>query len=598
MSDEQKKLVPIDYTHREYTTIRQDLMELAERLYPDTFKDWSEASFGAMMVDAVAYVGDQLSFYLDYNVNESFLDTAYQYNNVIRHGRILGYKYQGRPSTYGSVALYVIVPASSTGLGPDTNYVPIVKKGCRFTSQTGLGFILTDNVDFSDPKNPIVVATVDSATGAPTYYAIKAYGNVVSGNFATQKIKIGAYEKFLKVRLSSNNIAEVISVVDSQGQEYYEVEYLASDMILKEITNTNYKNDNVPSILKPMLVSRKFVVERDAINTYLQFGSGKSGESDVVADPQSVAINTFGKQYVTATTFDPTRLTRNQNFGIVPSNTTLTVTYRTTNTTNSNVATAGLNKVVDARMNFSDPNTLTRTTMQTVVDSLEVTNEEPIVGDVVTPTSAEVKRRIYDTFPTQNRAVTQADYENVAYRMPPRLGSIKRCSAQKDPNSQKRNLNLYVISENSQNQLTATNSTIKNNLKTWLNQYRMINDTIDILDPYILNLGIEFTIKAATGTDKYVLLDNAVTALSDTYSTAFYIGEPVYITNIFSTLQSVPGILDVVTVKLTSKVGGTYGSANIDINANLSPDGTYLIIPANAIAEIKFPATDIRGKVV
>ena len=154
MADEQKKIVPIDYTHREYTTIRQDLMELAERLYPDTFKDWSEASFGALMVDAVAYVGDQLSFYLDYNVNESFLDTAYQYNNVVRHGRILGYKYQGRPSTYGTAALYVLVPASSTGIGPDTDYVPIVKKGSRFTSQTGLNFILTENVDFADSKKP------------------------------------------------------------------------------------------------------------------------------------------------------------------------------------------------------------------------------------------------------------------------------------------------------------------------------------------------------------------------------------------------------------------------------------------------------------
>ena len=598
MADEQKKIVPIDYTHREYTTIRQDLMELAERLYPDTFKDWSEASFGALMVDAVAYVGDQLSFYLDYNVNESFLDTAYQYNNVVRHGRILGYKYQGRPSTYGTAALYVLVPASSTGIGPDTDYVPIVKKGSRFTSQTGLNFILTENVDFADSKNPIVVATVDTSTGAPTFYAIKAYGTVVSGNFASQKIKVGVYEKFLKLRLSSNNIAEVLSVVDSEGNEYFEVDYLAQDMILKEISNTNYKNDNVPSILKPLLVSRKFVVERDAVNTYLQFGSGKAGESNVVADPQSVALNTFGKSYVTDTTFDPTRLSRNQNFGIVPSNTTLTVRYRTTNATNSNIATAVLNKVADARMNFTNPNSLTTTTMQNVVNSLEVTNEEPIVGDVTTPTSSEVKRRIYDTFPTQNRAVTQADYENISYRMPPRLGSIKRCSAQKDPNAQKRNLNLYVISEDSQKKLIVSNTTIKNNLKTWLNQYRMLNDTVDILDPYILNLGINFTMKAATGTDKYLLLDKAVKTLAETYSTSFYIGEPFYISDIYTVLKKVPGVLDVMTVSLVSKTGGNYSAANIEINDNLSPDGSYLIISANAIAEIKFPTSDIKGKVV
>jgi hypothetical protein len=181
MADEQKKIVPIDYTHREFNTIRDDLLEIAERLYPNTFRDWSEASFGALMIDAVAYVGDQLSFYLDYNVNESFLDTAYQYSNVIRHGRILGYKFQENPSSYGTVAMFILVPASSVGLGPDINYIPIVNKGAQFTSETGLNFVLTENVDFSDTSNPVVVATVDSSTGAPTYYAIKATGNVVSG---------------------------------------------------------------------------------------------------------------------------------------------------------------------------------------------------------------------------------------------------------------------------------------------------------------------------------------------------------------------------------------------------------------------------------
>ena len=598
MADDQNKIVPIDYTHREFNTIREDLMELAERLYPDSFKDWSEASFGALMIDAVAYVGDQLSFYLDYNVNETFLDTAYQNENIIRHGRILGYKNETGASTYGTVSLYVLVPASSTAIGPDTSYIPLVKRGTRFTSKTGLNFVLTENVNFSDPKNLTVAAAVDSSTGAPSHYAIKTAGTVVSGYFSQETISIGAYERFLKAKLSANNIAEIISVTDSQGNEYFEIDYLAQDMILKEISNTNYRSDNVPSILKPYLVSRKFVVERDVTNTYLQFGSGKSGASNVVADPQSVAINTFGKAYVTDTTFDPTRLSKNESLGIVPSNTTLTVSYRLTSRTNSNVATAGLNKVTDARVNFSFPDALVASTKQSVINSLEVTNEEPIVGDITTPTSSELKRMIFDTFPTQDRAVTQADYENVVYRMPLKFGSIKRCSMQKDPNAQKRNLNLYVVSENSTGKLTATNSTIKDNLKTWLNQYRMINDTIDILDAYIINFGIDFIIKAATGVDKFVLLDAAVATLATKYETAYYIGEPFYISDIYSELKNVTGVLDVTKVTVSSKTGASYGSANIDINANLSPDGSYVIVPSNALVEIKFPNTDIRGKVV
>jgi hypothetical protein len=248
-------------------------------------------------------------------------------------------------------------------------------------------------------------------------------------------------------------------------------------------------------------------------------------------------------------------------------------------------------------MEFADQLVLVDSTAQEVISSLEVTNEEPIMGSVSQPSSTEVKRRIYDTFPTQNRAVTQADYENIAYRMPASFGSIKRCSVQKDADSLKRNLNMYVISEDSFGKLIQTNSTIKNNLKIWLNQYRMINDTIDILDPYIINLGVEFVVKAATGVDKYSLLDRCIAALGTKFTTAFYIGEPLYISDIYQELKEVTGVLDVMKVMLTNKGGTNYSGVEIVINDNLSPDGTYLIAPKNALFEIKYPATDITGKI-
>tara|TARA_Y100000310_G_C20636226_1_gene791294 strand:- start:31 stop:1827 length:1797 start_codon:yes stop_codon:yes gene_type:complete len=597
MSDDQKKIVPIDYTHREYQSIRRDLMGIAERFYPDTFQDFSEASFGSLMLDAVAYVGDQLSFYLDYNVNESFLDTAYQYGNVLRHGRILGYKHTGRPSTYGSVTLFILVPASSTSLGPDTDYIPILKKGTRFSSTAGLNFVLTENIDFSDAKNPVVVARTDSSTGAPTYYAIKAYGNVVSGFFNQEQIDIGAFQRFKKIKLSSGNIAEIISVTDAEGNEYFEVDYLAQDIVFKEISNTNFKNDNVPSIIKPYLVSRKFTVERDRFSTYLQFGSGNSAESNVVAEPQSVAINVFGKDYVTSTTFDPTRLSMNENYGIVPVNTTLTIMYRVTNPTNSNTGVNSITSVSSVSVDFENRETLNQATVNTIISSLEVSNESPIVGDVTNATTSEIKRRIYDTFPTQNRAVTQADYENIVYRMSAKYGSVKRCSVQRDPDSLKRNLNLYVISEDRNGFLTVTNSTIKNNLKIWLNHFRMISDTVDILDPYIINFGIDFIVKPATNADKFTLLDACVSALSKKYSTAFFIGEAIYISDIYETLKKVKGVLDVVKVKLANKSGSDYSGVEMNINSNLSPDGSYLIVPKNAILELKYPDIDIKGKI-
>tara|TARA_B100000085_G_scaffold131650_1_gene119925 strand:+ start:17200 stop:18996 length:1797 start_codon:yes stop_codon:yes gene_type:complete len=598
MSKEQKNLMPIDYTSRDFETIRDDLLEIAERFYPDSFQDFSEGSFGAMTLDAVAYVGDQLSFYMDYNVNESFMDTAYQFSNVVRHGRALGYKFEGRPSTYGSVALFIMVPASATGIGPDRSYIPIVKRGTTFGGDTRNSYILTANVDFADPRNTTVVARTDPTTGAPTWYVIKAYGNVVSGQFGQESIKVGDYERFLKVTMNATNVVEIISVFDSDGNQYYEVDYLAQDTIFLPIANPTAATDNVTSILKPFLISRKFVTEFTRNQVSLQFGSGKINQSEVVANPQSVAVDVFGKSYVNTSTFDPTRLSQNESFGIVPSNTTLTVVYRSIHSLSSNVAVGSVNSVINSIIEFNDEQDLDVTKTSQVRQQLEVENEEPIVGNVSMPSTNEVKQRIFDTFPTQNRAVTQADYENVAYRMPPKFGAIKRVSVQKDADSQKRNLNMYVISEDSSGKLVKSNSTIKNNLKTWINQYRMINDTIDILDPYILNFSVEFVVRPQRASDKFEVLDRCTEALKKHFSKTYFIGESLYISDVYKALKDVVGVLDVSRVRVYSKSGSRYSDASININENISGDGSMLMVPKNAILEMKYPDADIVGKII
>tara|TARA_B100000989_G_scaffold95697_1_gene69607 strand:+ start:2989 stop:4785 length:1797 start_codon:yes stop_codon:yes gene_type:complete len=596
MAKKQKDLLPIDYTSREFSSIQSDLLDIAERFYPDTFQDFSEGSFGSMMIDAVSYVGDQLSFYMDYNVNESFLDTAFQFSNIVRHGRALGYKFEGRPSTYGTVAMYLIVPASPSGIGPDETYLPILKRGTTFSSTNNLSFILTENIDFASTKNVFVVARNDSVTGAPTFYAVKAYGNVVSGQFGQERITVGAFEKFKRVTLNADNVSEIISVYDSEGNQYYEVDFLAQDVIFKEISNPNFKNDNVPSIIKPYLVSRKFITQTNRNQITLQFGSGRLNENNVVENPQNVAVNTYGKTYVTNMTFDPSRLSENESFGIVPTNTELIITYRSNNPINSNVAAGQINSVTFSNFEFIDQQTLNSPTLQTIRSSLEVSNEEPISGDVSIPTSDEIKQRIYDTFPTQNRAVTQADYENLAYRMPVKFGSVKRVSVQRDADSQKRNLNFYVISEGTDGKLLKSNSVIKNNLKTWLNQYRMINDTVDILDPFILNYGIEFIVRPQQASDKFSVLDSCLEALKENYDQTHFIGESLYISDIYKVLKDVPGVLDVLNVKIFMKSGGSYSNASIDVDSNTSGDGSQLIVPNNAILELKFPQLDIVGK--
>ncbi|MHA2401571.1 MAG: hypothetical protein ACXADH_01150, partial [Candidatus Kariarchaeaceae archaeon] len=317
----------------------------------------------------------------------------------------------------------------------------------------------------------------------------------------------------------------------------------------------------------------------------------------VVADPQKVALNIFGKSYVTDTTFDPTKLTKNQNFGIVPSNTTLEIIYRVTNPSNSNVAVGNLNSVANANFEFKDRPTLLTSKVNAVASSLEISNEKPITGDVTRPSTGEIKRRIYDSFGTQNRAVTQVDYENLVYRMPAKFGSVKRCSVQRDPDSLKRNLNMYVVSEDSFGKLILASDTIKKNLKVWINQHRMINDTVDIIDPYIINLGINFVVSAREGVNKFDLNQRCVNELGRIYGNAFYIGEDISIADMYKELGKVTGVYEVLSIKLVNKTGSSYSSNTISINNNMSPDGAKLIVPKNAVVEIKYPDTDIKGQV-
>ena len=594
-----KNLPAIKYTSRDFETIKEDLVNYARRYYPDTFKDFNEAGFGALMLDTVSYVGDVLSFYLDYSVNESFLDTAVEYNNILKLGKQMGYKFGGNPTSYGVATLYVIVPALASGLGPDPSYIPIIRRFSSFTAQNGAGFLLNENVNFADPENEVVVARVNEANGNPTHYAIKAYGQVISGRLVEEIVTVGEYQKFLKLELETPNISEIISVQDQEGNEYFEVDYLSQDVIYKSVANRGTNNDTVPSLLKPFVVPRRFTTERDDSFTTLQFGFGSERDttSDPIIDPSTVILNVHGKDYVSDPTFDPANMLGTDKLGVAPSNTKLRIVCRTNDIDNVNVSTDRLTQVNQATLIFDDEVSLDLALLADVRNSIEINNDEPISGDVTLPTSDELKIRMYDVFAAQNRAVTAQDYKSMAYSMPSEFGSIKRVNIVQDPDSFKRNLNMYVISEDEAGNLTTSNSSIKNNLKTWLNQGRMINDTVDILDAKIINVGIDFVITGDLETNRFLLLDLANQALRDLYNQKFDIGEPFFITDVYKTLQAVQGVVDVNSVKIVQKFGANYSSTYMDLDNRTSVDGKYIDVPKNVIMEIKFPAADIVGSI-
>ena len=590
----------IDYTSRDFNSIRNDLIQYAKRYYSDTYKDFSESGFGSLMVDSVAYIGDILSFYVDYNVNESFLDSAVEYNNVLRLGKQMGFKFTSSPASFGEATFFVIIPASTAGDGPDLSYVPILQRGTQLSSIDGVGFTLNENINFADPSNEIIVARVNDSNGNPTAFAIKATGQVISGKFSQETVSVGDFVKFATFQLTRDDINEIISVIDSQGNEYFEVDYLSQDVVYKATTNRGADKNTTQANLRPFAVPRRFTVENLRGKTFLKFGFGSSVDNknvDPITDPSQVVLKVHGKDYTSDINFDPSNLVSTDKFGVGPSNTTLTVRYRVNDATNVNIGSNSLTNIDGPLIEFEDLAILNAESVGDVINSLEVSNDEPITGDVTLPDVRELKTRISDVFATQNRAVTLQDYKSLCYQMPGRFGAIKRANMVRDPDSFRRNLNLYVLSEDNDGNLTKTNPAIKENLKLWLDQGRMVNDTVDIMDAKIVNIGVEFTAIASLNANKFDVLNDAVVTLSSFYERKLEIGEVFYITDVYNHLNKMDGIIDVSRVKIVSKTGANYSNEFFDIDFNLSDDGRYVKIPNNVVFEIKYPDIDIKGSI-
>jgi len=598
MADTKIKELAINYTARNFSSIKDELVNYTKRYYPSTFKDFSEASFGALMLDMVSYVGDVLSFYLDYQANESFLHTAIEYNNIIKLSRQLGYRFDASGTSYGKVSLFVLVPPATIGGGPDPAYMPVLRRGATFTSAAGNSFILTSDVNFADAGNEIVVGRVNNSNGAPLEYAVKAKGTVISGEYKTVQFDIGQFKKFRKLELPDGaSVAEVISVFDSNGNAYINVDYLTQDIVYREIVNPSKEQRALaPSIMKPIVVPRRFVVEKSATQTILVFGHGSESDIslDSIAEPNKTILNLHGRDFVTDRSFDPTNLISSDKLGVGPSDTTLTVIYRTSTGESVNAPVGTLTGVKNKRFVFDNMSSLSTTKVSTVRRSLEVLNEDPIIGDQINLTTDDIKQRAYGMFYSQNRAVTKQDYKTLIYSMPVRFGSIARCAIVKDQDSFKRNLNLYVLCLSTGGNLIRANSSLKYNLKTWLNRYRMINDTIDILDGHIVNFGVNFEILSETGTNKATILNRCLATLVQRFSNRPDLGEFLDVSQIYKLLNSVKGVADTVNVEVTHKTGAIYSDTLFNLEDAFSADRRYITLPFNMAYEFKV-GTDFSG---
>ena len=590
----------INYTGRDFATIKEQLVNYAKKYYPETFRDFNEASFGSLTLDMVSYIGDILSFYTDYQANEAYLDTALEFNNVLKLAKQLGYNYRPNAASFGDVSFFITIPAETNSVSPDYSYAPILKKGSTFKSINNNIFTLVEDVDFRNTTDEVLVASTNAAGTAPTNFALKAKGMVVSGELFTQNFTINEYKKFLQLEIFDRNLTEVISVFDADGNNYYEVDYLSQDVIYVPVLNTDSNREFAKNIMKPVSVPRRFTVNHGSLVTTLQFGFGTEDNEEKVLDPTSVILDVFGKDYITDKSFDPTVLTKTTKLGIVPSNTTLTVTYRRNSTSNVNVPINTLTGIVNPVFKFINQQGLLSSNVANTRNSLELTNEETITGDVADMSAEELKLRARGAQASQNRAVTREDYISLCYNMPANFGQIKKATILRDQTSfNGKNLNLFVISTDSLGSLITTNNIVKQNLRTWVNRYKMIGDTIDILDAKIINLQIKFSVVGFANVNKYDIINTCVNTLSSFYASNEYdIGEPFKISDVYKLLNNVSTVVDTKNVEVTAKVGAGYSSFSIPFEQLISNDGRYLIPPEDTIFEIKFPTTDITGEVI
>ena len=594
----------INYLARDFDSIKDELVTYAKRFYPRQFNDFSEASFGSFMLDAVAYLGDVVSFQLDYQSNENNLSTAINRENIIALARQMGYNDPLSPNVTGVVTIFLNIPSAANNAGPDTNFLPVLKRGATFSSTEGAVFSLTEDVDFSEAGTDFVVSEVDSTTGIPTKYAAKRDATVASGVVRTIEVPVADQtqdNKFYKTEIDDSNVIEVISVFDIEGNEYFQVDALTQNIVYKALPNQGTTSSNTINVLQPTVAARRFVVKFEDGTFSLIFGNGREDSDSVldsINDPTKVVLQKQGKDYISSTILDPTVLKATDKFGIGPSNTELSITYRAN--TSDLISAPQLSLVNVENTNFVFPVTATDTAQKNDVRaSIEVENQQPIVGSRLSLTDEEIREVVMGIASSQGRVVTPTDYVNFSYRMPAEFGAVKRAIAVRDDFSPRRSINLYVLSEDDTGALSVTSQAVKDNLKVWLSQYKTISDSVDILDGRIVNFGVRFSFVSNRAFNNTEALSAAIEVTQDYFNRRKYnFGESINVSELIRILNDTEQVTDIIKMEFVSKTGGSFSDVEYDFIKNTTADGRFITIPEDYVFEIKLFSTSITAEAV
>lgn len=625
----------VNYLGRDFNSLRDNMLTFIKSYYPDIYKDFNDASPGMMLVELAAYVGDVMGFYLDAQFKELYLDTAEQRKNVINLARMMGYIPPAAVSSTTQLDLYLVVPATGSAGNkyPDYRYTPTISKGMTATSNTNppITFETTEDVNFSQmtsslnnlPTELSIFETDDN--NIPTKFLLRKKTDVISGETVSFDQAIGDPQKYLKIQLPSRTISEVINVVDADGNKWYQVDSLAQDTVFIEQQNTtendpelvNYSG-SVPYLMKLKKVPKRYQVITDENNfTYILFGSGitNSNDEELIPNPSNVGtpfLNTDNK-YDYA--IDPENFLKTKTFGEAPSNTTLTITYREGGGINTNVPPNTIITPGNASFTFPvNESILDNGEIADIKNSLGCNNQEPATGGKGNENIESIKRNAVANLRSQKRCVTKEDYIVRAYSLPSKFGSLAKVYVEKDDSVRTLNrddlitdkgvapvpqdplaLNMYVLSYDYNHNLIAPSVALKNNLKTYISQYRMLTDTLNIVNGKIINIQVYFEIIVTNKHNKNDTLIKAINALEKYFAIDNWnFNQPIIYSKVYEILNKIDEVQSVPSIKIVNKAGGNYSSYAVDLKG-LKRKG--IIYPPRdvCIFEVKFPKQDFIG---
>lgn len=614
----------VKYISKDFGENRQELINYAKTYFPTTYKDFNESDAGTMFMEMVASVADTLNFYADTQLMESFMTTVEERINLYNLAQSHGYKPKTVVPSSVELSIYQLIPSIGEGINtkPDFRYALIVEPNMTAKTSDDVYFRTLDSVDFrfSSSFDPTDVTVYNVASdGSIEYYLLEKKVKAVSGELRIKTYSFSDPKKYDKITIDDENVTEIIDITDSDGNLWYEVPFLAQDVVPLSIRNTPFHNptfaayrDSVPYILCYKQVERRYVTRMRKDNKLeIQFGAGMSAEADeeIVPNPFNVGIGLNYFQRVVDVSVDPLNFLYTHTYGTAPSNTTLTVRYAVANGLIDNVNSNSITEIMSSSI-INPIESLDSTVLTTIRESLAIDNPYPAFGGANRKDMDIIREEAIAHFAAQNRAVTRDDYIMRCFTMPAKFGSVCKAFIESDLQNAKWNeydripnsyaLNLYVLSYDNNKNFTTVNDIIKNNLKNYLSQYRLMTDAINIKDPFVVNIGLEVEIVTRPNENSNEVLLRVVNKLIKHFDNdKMDIGAPILISKVYTEIDKIEGVQTVKSIKLVNLVDVNQGySGNVyDVDVALRDGVLYPSIDP-CIFEVKYPKRDILCRAV